>query len=58
MNEVTIEVIGAIEGNAVAIEKSGPWSVVVLYSYNGAIFYNKDEVEGVVKLLTEALEKL
>ena len=58
MNEVTTEVIGAIEGNVLVIERGDSWSMVVMYTYSGAFSYNRDEVGSLVEFFTAALEKL
>lgn len=54
----TSEVIGETDSNVVVIETTEYWKGVVLYTYNGATSFDRDEVESIVKRFTAALEKM
>ena len=58
MKEVITEVIGETDSNVVVVEATEHWKCVVLYTYNGATSFDKDEVESLVKRFTAALEKM
>jgi hypothetical protein len=55
---MTTEVIGTTDSNVVVLETSEMWKGVVLYTYNGAYSFDKNDLESLVQLFTAALEKM
>lgn len=56
--EVTCEVIGEPTDIVVVLEKTGYWHGVVLYTHQGSISLDADEVTSLIERLTEARQKI